>query len=75
MKNRHIWVQLIYLLVVVVVIMLGFSQVLPLPVQILAAVVLLGIPFVREFLPRQSVSPFHLGDFPPNRPIRFKSKR
>jgi hypothetical protein len=55
MKNLYNWLRLAYLLTVVVVIMAGFSQVLPLPVLILAAVVLLGIPFVREFLPRQGV--------------------
>ncbi len=55
MKNLTNWLRIAYLLAIIVVIMLGFSRALPLPLQILAAVVLLGIPFVREFLPRRDV--------------------
>lgn len=55
MKNMRNLLAAAYLLALVGTIMLGFSRALPSPVLIAAAVVLVAIPLIREFLHRSHV--------------------
>ncbi|NLP12007.1 hypothetical protein GX408_16530, partial [bacterium] len=55
MKNMRNLLSGAYLLALVGTIMLGFSRALPPPILITAAVVLVAIPLIREFLHRSHV--------------------